>query len=84
MGVVETALNYIRTSERLIVITVTLSIAGLLSFLAEKYEYLSFAGLPEWPLHIRLRTCLNAADAQPSKTRLSVVFELPGASNARR
>ena len=48
MSLLETALKYIQTSERLIVVTVTLTGAGLICFLSERYGYLNFAGLPEW------------------------------------
>jgi hypothetical protein len=44
----EAALKYIQTSERLIVVTVTLAAAGLICFFSERYGYLDFAGLPEW------------------------------------
>jgi hypothetical protein len=48
MGALESALKYIQTSERLIVVTLTLTVAGLICFFSERYGYLNFAGLPEW------------------------------------
>jgi len=48
MGLLETILKYIQTSERLIVVTLTLTVAGLICFFSERYGYLNFAGLPEW------------------------------------
>ena len=71
MSLLETALKYIQTSERLIVVTVTLTVAGLICFFSERYGYLDFAGLPEWTrpaaqavwvvsaVHVAIRTLMG-------------------------
>ena len=48
MDPVASALKHILMSERLTVITVVLTIAGLICFFSERYEYWDFAGLPVW------------------------------------
>jgi hypothetical protein len=71
MSLLETTLKYIQTSERLIVVTVTLTVAGLICFFSERNGYLNFAGLPEWTrpaaqavwvvsaVHVAIRTLMG-------------------------
>jgi hypothetical protein len=50
MGALETLLQYIRESERLVVVTLTVTVAGLALFAGERWQggLFDFRGLPEW------------------------------------
>lgn len=47
-AVFEAAIKYLQHTERLIVITLTIFVAGLLCFLGETIGLFQFNGLPEW------------------------------------
>jgi hypothetical protein len=48
MSALDTLLQYIRQSERLVVVTFTVTVAGLALFAVEQWQLFDFRGLPEW------------------------------------
>jgi hypothetical protein len=70
-ALVESLLQYIRQSERLVVVTLTLTIAGLVLFAAERGQVFDFRGLPGWArpaaegvwtvcaVHVAIRTVMG-------------------------
>jgi hypothetical protein len=48
MSAIESLLQYIRQSERLVVVTLTMTLAGLALFAGERWEVFDFRGLPGW------------------------------------
>jgi hypothetical protein len=48
MSTIDSLLKYIRQSETLVVVTLSLTIAGLALFAGERWQVFDFHGLPEW------------------------------------
>lgn len=70
-ALVESLLQYIRQSERLVVVTLTITLAGLALFAGERWEVFDFRGLPDWvrpaalivwtlcAVHVAIRTVMG-------------------------
>jgi hypothetical protein len=81
MGALETLLQYIRQSERLVVVTLTVTIAGLALFAVEQWQLFDVRGLPEWvrpaalivwalcAVHVAIRTVMALSKGTTATAR---------------
>src|SRR5262249_61625144 len=81
MGALEALLQYIRQSERLVVVTLTVTVGGLALFAGEWWQVFEFGGLPEWvrpaalivwalcAVHVAIRTVMALSKRTTSTAR---------------
>jgi hypothetical protein len=80
-------LKYLQQSERLIIVTLTITIAGLVCFFGERWQFFDFNGVPDWArptallvwtlsaVHVAIRTVLAASNGIIAVPRMAA--EIP-------
>jgi hypothetical protein len=81
MSTFDSLLKYLQHSERLVVVTLTITIAGLACFAAERWQVFDFSGLPEWArptaliiwtvsaVHVAIRTAMAFSNGAMAAAR---------------